>query len=216
MTTSFYVEYVIKNFKTKFSKLEKIPVWLNFGVLALISFALPFVLYFALKESIREMTFSYIIFSVFLIGLGILFVYGISKTKMKLLFSLQILMIIGILSLGFPLLKLIDPVRNSPNVAEIRAYADKNNVELYDVSGLFPELIFAYGKPIPLSLEAFGDPLPHKDKFGVLVNEEATPDWRNRFDEYQLKFIETLNLNPAISKGKNSRLMRNFYIATKK
>jgi len=216
MTTSFYVEYVIKNFKTKFSKIEKVPVWLNFGVLTLISFALPFILYFALKPHIWEMTFSYIIFSVFLIGLGILFVYGIGKTKMKLLFSLQILMIIGILTLGFPLLKLIDPVRNSPNVADIRAYADKNNVELYDVSGLFPELIFAYGKPIPLSLEAFGDTLPHKDTFGVLVNENSNPDWRNRFDEYQLKFIDTLNLNPSISKGKNSRLMRNFYIATKK
>jgi len=216
MATSFYVEYAIRNFKDNFSKLEKIPIWLNFGVLTLVSFALPFLLYFGLKETIWEMKYQYLLFSIFLIALGILFVYGIYKTNMKLLFSLQVLMIVGILSFGFPLSKLIAPERNSPNVAQIRSYIEENDLNMYDVSGLFPELIFTYGKPIPLSIEEYGDDLPSEKEFGIFVNEESTPEWRSRFEKYQLRFVDTLNLNPAISKGKNVRLIRHFYIATKK
>jgi len=216
MTTGFYVEYVIKHFKDKFSKIEKVPVWINFAVLAIISFALPFLLYFGLKDSIWEMKYQYILFSFFLCTLGVLFIYGIAKTEMKLLFSLQILMIVGILTFGFPLLKLIDPERNSPNVVELKEYVEEHNLKLYDVSGVFPELIFAYGEPIPLLLNEKGDELPKEKAFGILANEESSQDWKSRFKEYHLKFVDTLNLNPSISKGKNARLMRNLYIATKK
>jgi len=215
VTTAFYVEYVIKNFNLKFTKLEKFPVYLNFILLTLIALAAPFVFYYVLGEVLWEMKTIFILFSVFLVLLGFGFVYALIKTRIKLLFSLQATMILLIIILGFPFLKLINPDRNSPNIADLKAYKTAENIQIYDVTGMLPELIWAYGEPIPLiDAEKEIDPQVGTE-FGILVSEEANPEWKDAFKNYTLKYVDEYNLNPAISKGRNSRLVRSFYLATK-
>lgn len=216
VTTGFYLEYVIKNFKLKLSKSEKIPIYLNFILLALIAIAAPFVFYFVLGEELWKMSILFVVFSASFILLGLGFVYGLIKTRIKTLFALQASMMLLIIILGFPFLKLINPDQNSPNIADLKAYKTAENIEIYELSGMLPELIWAFGEPIALmDPEKEIDPQAG-DEFGILVSEEAPPAWKDAFKDYSLNYVDQYNLNPAISKGENSRLIRSFYIARKK
>lgn len=214
VTTAFYVEVVIKNFKLNFSKLERFPVYLNFILLALIAFAAPAILYYTLGAVILEKSVVFASFSLGMIALGALFIYGMIKSRIRLLFCLQATMILLIILLGFPLTKLIDPARNIPNISNLKDIQAKENVKLYDATGMLPELIWEYGKPIPI-IDSPEDIRTAGEKFGVLIANDDK-DRKEVFKNYTLEFLGTLDLNPTISKGSNSRLMRDFYIARKK
>jgi len=217
MTTGFYVEYIIKNFRQRLTKLERIPVYLNFIVLAIIAFSAPFVLYYFFGAAIWEKTLPFILVSISLVLIGGGFVFGLLKKKPKLLFGIQFLMILIILNLGLPLVELISPHRNSPNVARLIKYEEAEKMKVYEVSGIIPELIFEYGKPMPIvkSEEDLPSEANYK-KFGILVHQEENLKWKENFRNYNFKLIDTLDLNPTMSKGKNSRLIREFYVLTKK
>jgi hypothetical protein len=124
-------------------------------------------------------------------------------------------MMMLIIILGFPFLKLISPTHNTPNIADLKAYKVAENIQIYEVSGMLPELIWAFREPIPMINTKKGIDPQVGDEFGILVSEEANPEWKDAFKNYTLKYVEEYNLNPAISKSKNSRLIRSFYIATK-
>lgn len=217
MTTGFYVEYIINNFGRRLSKIERFPVYLNFIVLAIIAIAAPFVLYYFFGIAIWEKSFYFILVSSTLVLIGTGFVFGLLKKRAKLLFGLQFLMILVILNFGFPLLELISPHRNDPNIASLLKYEEAEKIQIYEVSGIIPELIFEYGKPMP-ELNSEGD-LPAEaktKKIGILVHQEENPEWKENFQSYNFQLIDTLDLNPTMAKGENSRLIREFYILTKK
>lgn len=213
MTTAFYVEYVIRNFRQNFSKKEKIPVYLNFTVLTLICFAGPFVLYYALGNIIWEKSFVFIAFSIGLLIFGAGFIYGLKRSRMKILFALQAGLIFLIITIGFPLAGLIDPSRNNPNVADLKRIMAEENVQIYDATGSLPELIWEYGKPIPVIIGSEKREIK-EERFGVLIGPDD-PDWEENLKGYDLELKTTIDLNPSISPGKNLRLIRKFYIATK-
>lgn len=217
MTTGFYVEYIIKNFGKRLSKLERFPVYLNFIILAIIAISAPFVFYYFFGTAIWEKPFAYISVTIALVLIGTGFVFGLLKKKPQLLFGLQFLMILAILNLGFPLVELISPHRNDPNVAALLKFEEAESLQIYEASGIIPELIFEYGKPMPelksekdLSTEA------KTNKIGILVHQEQKLEWKEDFPSYNFKLIDTLDLNPTMAKGENSRLIREFYVLTKK
>ena len=213
MTTAFYIEYVIKNFRY-FSATEKLPLYLNFGLLTLISFGAPIALFFLFESELWELTFTYILLSVTLLIKGLLFIFGIKKSHFKLLFSLQALLIIVIMMFGLPLVKLIDPERNSPNVAAIKSLAEKENLPVYDFKALLPELVWKYGEPLPAINENNLDDAA--DSFILLVEEESYPDWQNFFSNFEIEEKGILDLNPSNAKGSNERLIRNIYMLSKR
>ncbi|RKS45096.1 4-amino-4-deoxy-L-arabinose transferase-like glycosyltransferase [Gillisia mitskevichiae] len=217
MTTGFYVEYIINNFKQRLTKLERFPVYLNFIVLVIIAIGAPFVFYYFFGSTIWEKTFTYILVSISLVLIGLGLIFGLLKKKPKLLFGLQFLMILAILNFGFPLAELISPHRNSPNIKALIEYEEEENIQIYEASGIIPELIFEYGKPMPIVQSEID--LPSKantDKFGILVHQEKELKWKENFHSYNFKLIDTLDLNPTMDKGKNSRLIREFYVLTRK
>lgn len=213
VTTGFYAEYVIRNFKSRMTNTEKFPVYLNFGLLALISFAAPFVLYFLAAETVMKMKYSFFLFSLFLLLWGAGFIFGIMKNNMKFLFSLQAGLIILIISLGFPLLKLIDPSNNNPNVADVRDYATQERLQVYDYANMLPEFIWSYGETIP-EIEKNGHP-PSDKEFLLLVEEGFHKDWREEFSNFRIEPLGTLDLNPTYATGTNSRLIRKYYRLTR-
>lgn len=212
ITTAFYVEYVIKNFRY-FRKTEKVPVYLNFGVLILICFAGPFVIYYGLGNVLWEKALVYIAFSIGLLLFGTGFIIGLKRSRLKLLFVLQAGLIFLILIIGFPLTGLIDPSRNNPNVTDLKRIMAEENVHIYDATASLPELIWEYGKPIPVIIGGENKEIG-LDRFGVLIGPDD-PDWEKNLEGYDLELKTTIDLNPSISQGKNIRLIRKFYIATK-
>ncbi len=215
MTTGFYVEYIIKNFSYRLTKIERVPIFLNFIVLTIIAFGAPFVLYYFFGAGILEKTLNYILVSFALVLIGVGFVFGLLKKKPKLLFGLQFLMILVILNFGFPLVELISPDRNDPNVEALKTYEEAEKIRIYEASGIIPELVFEYGKPMPIVKSEEDLPVDSNNKkFGILVHQEAL-NWKENFKSYNYKLIDTLDLNPTMAKGTNSRLIREFYVLTK-
>lgn len=208
-TTGFYIEYAIKHFRNNFTKWERLPIYINFILLTIISIAAPILLY----RFIGELNAAYLGLSIVLIGLGAGFVYGMVKKKIGLLFSLQAAMMILIISLGSPLLRSIDPSHNSPNVANLRSFASEENLKLYDYNNLMPELVWHYGSSIP-NLEKIPG-LPPENKFILLVETEAFPHWEDEFQKFTFKKWGVLDLNPTYETGKNKRLIREIYVLTK-
>jgi hypothetical protein len=120
-----------------------------------------------------------------------------------------------VITFGFPLLQLISPDRNAPNIQDLKSFQAEENIPLYDASGLLPELVWEYGKPIPLAFKQ--EDLNNQPKtIGVLVSDKNNPDWQQKFKNYNFKLMNTLDLNPGISKKKNFRLIRQLYVGTKK
>lgn len=217
MTTGFYVEYIIKNFRLRLTKTEKIPVYINFIVLILISLSAPFILYYFFGTDIWEKALSYIIFIMAMVTIGGAIIYGLIKKMPRLLFGMQILMILVILNLGFPLAELISPHRNNPNIEDLIAIQKKEGIPIYEATGVIPEMLFEYGKPIPEVKNEKSLPMDTDiQKFGLLVNSDDNPEWRENFKGYNFELINTWDLNPTMAKGENNRLIRNLYILTKK
>lgn len=214
MTTAFYVEYVIRNFKTNLSKTEKFPLYLNFGFLSLIGIAAPIVIYYFLKNSIFEMSWSYFSFSFAMVLIGVAMIFGMIKSRIRLLFGLQASMIFIIIIFGLPLAILIKADRNAFNISEIKRIENQENIQIYDASGLLPELIWHYGKPVPL-LKPSEEKMELPPKFGVFSAEEDIY-WKETLKNYNLKYKGRLDLNPTISPRSNKRLVRDFYIAIRK
>ena len=217
MTTGFYVEYIINNFGRRLSRIERFPVYLNFLVLIIIALAAPFALYYFFGSAIWEKSFFFILVSGTLILIGAGFVFGLIKKMPKLLFGLQFLMILAILNFGFPLLELISPHRNDPNIASLKEYEKAEKIQIYEVTGIIPEFIYEYGKPMPeITSEADLPIEANIEKFGVLVHKDEGLEWKENFRSYNFQLIDTLDLNPTMAKGENSRLIREFYVLTKK
>ena len=213
-TTGFYVEYAIRNFRDNFRKWERIPIYLNFIILALISFAAPVFLYISLEEYLGGMMGIFIFTGILLFALGAGFIFGLIRKNIFLLFSLQAAMMIFIISLGSLFLKAIDPSRNSPNVADLKSLATQADLKVYDYYNVMPELIWHYGSSIPKIAEPHTQ--PRENKFILLVIPDDFPNWQTDFRNYTIEKRGILDLNPTYDKGKNLRLIREMYILTER
>lgn len=213
-TTGFYVEYAIRNFIDNFSKWERFPIYLNFILLALISIAAPIFLYISMEDYLGEMLAIFIFTGILLFALGAGFIYGLMRKKILFLFSLQAGMMIFIIAVGSLFLKVIDPSRNSPNVADLKSFAQQEDLEVYDLYNLMPELIWHYGSSIPTIEEPTS--FRGENKFILLVIPKDYPNWKTDFGDYTIEKYGVLDLNPTFDKGKNLRLVREMYILTKR
>lgn len=209
-TTGFYAEYVIRNFKNKFTGPEKIPVYLNFILLTIISLILPVALFVTAGTEILEMKWTFFIFSLLLLCCAVAFIYGLKTRNMKLLFGLQVCLMIIIIVAGSPLLKLIDPARNSSNVAKLKEISIRRDLQVYDYKSMLPELVWHYGSSIPQVLVK--TPAPTGERFLMLVEENAFPEWKEDFPNYKAEALGVLDLNPVHQTGTNKRLIRNYYL----
>jgi 4-amino-4-deoxy-L-arabinose transferase-like glycosyltransferase len=212
-TTGFYAEYVIRHFKNKFTAKEKIPVYVNFVLLFLISLAAPIILYILAGEHLMEMKWTFLLFSLLLWICAAAFIYGLWKKEMKLLFGMQVSLMIVIITAGFPLLKLIDPARNYPNVDDLKELSIRENLQVYDYNYMLPELVWHFGNSIP-EVPANG-PVPADNSFILLIEESTYPNWQEDFPNFEAENLGVLDLNPLHAKGSNNRLIRNYYLLSR-
>jgi 4-amino-4-deoxy-L-arabinose transferase-like glycosyltransferase len=213
-TTGFYAEYVIRNFRSKFTAKEKIPVYVNFILFFLISLAAPIVLYLLAGEQLMEMKWTFLLFSLLLWICAAAFIYGLRKKEMKLLFGMQVTLMIVIITAGFPLLNLIDPARNSPNVNDLKELSNRQDLQVYDYNNMLPELVWNFGTSIPQVKE--NGPVPDDNSFILLVEESTYSQWQEDFPNFEAENLGVLDLNPVHAKGTNDRLIRNYYLLSRR
>jgi 4-amino-4-deoxy-L-arabinose transferase-like glycosyltransferase len=214
----FYIEYLIRRFKDIKDKRETIPVYFNFGLIALIGIVFPVLAYIFLKDNLSGYWFWYVLASIVLFCLGILIIYALRKKDIKRVFILTVLFFGSILLTVLPLSKaFID--KNYKPITQLKAEADNEQLKVYGFNYVSPEMIWEFGATIPVIKREDGMiQWPAENKFGMLSNGISPEDQTKLNDLYHIDQIATYDLNRVSQESKTykGRLMNHYYILTKR
>jgi 4-amino-4-deoxy-L-arabinose transferase-like glycosyltransferase len=212
INTGFYIEYIIREFKNSMNKLETIPVYFNFSLIALIGIVFPFIAYFLLKENLSGYWLNFVIASICLFVTGIFLIVFLIKKEVKKVFYLSVLFFSLILLTGLPLSKALVKNKNYQSISSLRSNTE--NFNIYSFGSLSPEIIWDYGDKIT-PYQKLKD---STETLGLLTEFNTKEKILETFRDYDIKYQSTFDLNP-MQKGKKNykdRLKTDYYILTKK
>ncbi|MDM7988825.1 MAG: hypothetical protein QUS13_15985 [Smithella sp.] len=214
LTAGFYIEYLFRSFNSGMVKWEKNVVYFSSGFIALIGFAYPFVLIFFLKGKFINHWFLCFSSSLLVIGCAVFIVKGLLKYNFSSIFYSSIsLFTVAVIAI----LPLLDEVVYNPHYASAsraRLFEKENNVKSYTLSPLVPQIIWDFGKPVPV-LEKKGDRvcLPVEKQFAMIVDLKDSPKLTNIFPQYEIKKIYQININS--NKKMEGGLVKDYYFVSK-
>lgn len=215
-TTSFFIMYVFKSFKNGMKKLETIPVYLNFGLIGLVSLVFPIVGYIFLKDKLEGFYIRFIITSLALVPIGFYILKYLYQKEIQKTFYLIIIFLMTTIFLGFPLANafLDNPKYNSLQDISRKAIEEKIPVYMFNIQS--PELVWDYGEKIPL-IYSHDLKVPKEDFFKVLVMIDGKKDVEKAFPNHTITYQETFDLNPIdeTKKGYKNRLRTEMYLIHK-
>ena len=209
----FYIDYLIRNFKVLKNKKETIPVYFNFGLIALIAIGLPIALFIIAKDSISERWLMYGLSTIISLSFGVLIFFHLKKKQMENVFLLTVAFFVSIFVFIVPIMKPIIGTENHP-ISKL----DTKNLKVYGLSGVSPEMIWHYGDKIPpLKLDNGTFNFPNENQFGMFGIHISVKDLDVLKRNYEVEKTGTIDLNtvPKDSKRHNDRLVNEFYILTK-
>ncbi len=215
-TTSFYLMYVFRSFKEKMNKYERIPVYLNFGLIGLVGVAFPIVGYIFLKDTLTGFYTSFALTSIVLVLVGFFILKYVYQRKIQLAFYAIILFFMSAITFGFPLANsfLENPKYNS--LQEISQKAEAEQIPVYMFNIQSPELVWDYGGKVPL-LHSHALETPKEDTFKALVMIDAKKSLEKAFPNHKITYVETFDLNPVDDSkgGYKDRLRTDMYLVEK-
>ena len=218
LNISFYIRYIIENFKDSFSKREKFPVYFHFGIIAFIGVAFPFVAYFILKDDLNGLWFYFISSSIIIFLIGLLIFRKLRKKQIQEALFLSIVFVITVKVFAFPLSKVFQKNSAFNSVHSLNIHDKDKPITIYSFGEIAPEAIWHYGKVIPL-IENTKDFQVQKDFFGVLVNPKEEKNFKRSFEgNFQIELKEVFDLNYNASpdgKKRKNRLVSHFYLVKK-
>ncbi|WP_053977473.1 ArnT family glycosyltransferase [Mangrovimonas xylaniphaga] len=218
INTGFYIEYLFRSFKDLKDKRETIPVYFNFGLIALIGVAFPIAAYFFLGSNITNYWFPYILTSLTVLGLGIGIIIQLKKKDFPKVFYFTVLFFASLFLTGLTLANALKGSNYNP-VSNLKAEADEEQLQVYGLGYVSPEVIWQFGDKIPsLKTEEGTFQLPETDAFGLLTQKLSKEDKVLLSNQYEMEFQTTFDLNLAEknSKKHNGRLVNEYYILRKK
>ncbi|MDT0642643.1 glycosyltransferase family 39 protein [Zunongwangia sp. F363] len=207
--TAFYIEYLFRNFRLEMAKKEAWIVYFNFGLIALIGIIFPFAGYFYFGNEIAKFPFWFGLtaLSLFSLGLGILFF--LRRRNIEKVFYFSIGFIVSLIWFGLPMAQYINVNENYNSITNVKPMLEETGLPLYEFRGFTPEIIWEYGEPIPVLHEE--DALPAEASFYLLAKEGMEESLREEFEGYNLKKVESFDMNPVSSTHK-VRLYRDLYL----
>ena len=217
LNTAFYLEYLFRSFKTLTAKKETFPVYLHFGLIALIGVAFPIGGYVFLKEQLSGQWVWYGLLSVALLGIGLYIFRSLCKKDIPKAFYANIGFIVAIILFGMPLAKVLTVNPEYKSLKQLNDWQAKTELPVYELGGFTPELIWAYGKPIREISEGNEINYPKETRFGLLVSEDQQGKLKNRFNGYSVEKITRYDMNPKApgERSHRPRLWRDLYVLTK-
>ena len=219
LNTAYYIEYLFLKFKKLKDKRETIPVYFNFGLIACIGMVFPIGGYVVLKENIDGYWVWYILLSVSLASVGI-FIFGkLLRKKIRPVFYGTIVFIAVIMCFGMPMAKALTVNPEYRSLSELNNWqAQNNDMPVYEYSYFTPEMIWDYGKPIPVILNFGTEHLPQEPIFGVLVSEDDVDNFKKKFEAYSVEKVQRYDMNPNApgSRTHRPRLWRDLYVVSKR
>jgi len=218
LNIGFYIEYLIRTFKTLTDKRETIPVYFNFGLIALIGIIAPFALFFQFKTQLSTNLFPFLLFALVVFVLGLAILWQLLKKEMTKVFLLTTTFFGAIFLFGLPLAKTFTSTNFKP-ISELLDENTKSNIKLYNINHISPEAIWQYGEKIPRITKkdnVFG--FPTDSEFVVLANDISQKDQDNISKTYVIEQLGTYDLNESEpnSKQYKDRLISKYYYFKKK
>lgn len=215
INTGFYIQYLIADFSKITAKKETIPVYFNFGLIAVISLAVPFALFFLLKDSLQNHLISYLLTSLATLLIGILLIRNLYVKKFSNVFYSTILFVVSLGAFGLPLSKSLNNNTEFRSINTLHQFEKSNKITSYSIGEMAPELLWDYNGILKDIYKNETLKIPAEPNFGLLLmNEDAEIIAAQLRQDYNFKLIETYNLNVG-SKNKE-RLIREFYLVSKK
>lgn len=218
INTGFYVEYLMRSFKTLKDKKETIPVYFNFLLIAFIALVFPIVIYVVLGEELSTYWTSYLLVSLASIGLGIAIIIQLKKKQIDAVFVLTVLFFSSLLAFGLPLSKAITSSNYKP-ITNLKDKASLQNLKVYSFNYVSPEMIWQFGAKIP-PIKTGKDTynFPEEHQFGLLANGISPEDQEVIKRHYNIEEKAVFDLNQADPESRkyNGRLMNYYYLLTRK
>ncbi|GAB4156684.1 MAG: glycosyltransferase family 39 protein [Winogradskyella sp.] len=209
----FYIEYVIREFKTLKDKRETFPVYFQFGLIGLIGILFWISGFFIGPFLTGTILLRFIVLSCFLMVIGLIIFKNLkTKTIQSAFYGLLAFM----LSLGFIGLPLVE-IQGQSDYKPISELQNQN-LNLYHIEYVAPEMIYNYGDKIPSLTNEEGYTIPIETSFHLLTRT-TQPDTIDVLSKlYKMEFIDTYDLNRASkdSRGYNKRLVNQLYKLTLK
>ncbi len=217
LNTGFYIEYLFRKFKTITDKRETLPVYFNFMLIALIGISFPIAGYWFLGEKLSGYWFWFVALSISLFVIGIFIFKELRNRNIPLVFYLTLAFIASVTTFGLPVSKALVHNPEYKSTALLNDWQKETQLKVYNFAGFTPEMIWAYGKPIPSLTRNGKITIPDENKFGVLVSEESLQAFNKTFKNYNVTKITRYDMNPNApgTRTHRPRLWKDLYVIEK-
>jgi len=218
INTGFYIEYLIRMFKDVKNKKESIPVYFNFGLIAVIGIGFPLIGFGLGPFLTGHILVLYILASIVLISIGILIFINLKRKQLRNVFYLCIVFMVGAFVTVLPLSKTQSHSSYNP-ISNLKFEAEKEEIRVYALNYVSPEMIWQYGDKIPpIQINNSSNNLPKEGRFGILSEELNNEYLLKLEDNYSIEKRDVYNLNRSApdTRAYKNRLISHFYILTKK
>lgn len=220
LNTGFYIQYLITNFTELKDKKETIPVYFNFGLLGLIAVLFPLAVYLVVPKQFNQNLLFIVLLSIILVIIGCILFYFLYTKKMLQVFYFTILLFVAILLATVPVNPdFVIQNKNYNSISDLKSEADKEDIDIYVLDYIIPEMVWDYGGIIPMVEEKDSlYILPKDKKFGLLVNDKDFIEEGNYKENYMITKKETFDLNKSQpnTRKHNPRYVNHYYIFEKK
>jgi len=217
INTGFYIEYLIRRFKDLKDKKETFPVYFNFGLIACIGILFPLTGFAIGTFLTGNILWWFLIASVLLVTIGILIILNLKRKQIKQVFYLSIVFMVVALVSVLPLSKIQGQAAYNP-ISSLKSELDKENLSIYFLNEIAPEMIWQYGAKIPSVNNNSEYNFPNESTFAILSKELDNNQLKNLQSSYNIEKKEIFDLNRKAEdeRGHKKRLISILYIFTKK
>ena len=215
LNIGFYIEYLIRRFKTLKDKRETIPVYFNFGLIALIGIAFPIAGYLFLKNTITTGWMQFALAAIVLFIIGILLLRSLIKKNIKHSFYLCVAFMVSVFLFAVPIATDLRSENYNP-ISTLKPELDKHSEALFCIGDPSPEIVWNYGgKILPIEVYALDN---QQSAINLLIQSAEVGRIKNLEAKYDIKFITTYSLNTVSegTRGYKNRLSYNYYKVTRK
>ncbi|WP_282018779.1 ArnT family glycosyltransferase [Salegentibacter mishustinae] len=213
MNTSFYIEYLFNHFKSLKIK-EAAVVYFHFGIFALVGCIFPIAAYFYFEPMLQDILLWYILSSIFLFIIGVLMFWFLNLKKIKPVFYLSIFFLISVVWFGLPMADKINVNKDYNSIVNIDKHLQKYDTKVYEFKTFTPEIIWEYGKPIPVLTQKNKEKATSSNRFLILTGAYLSDSLKQIFSNYKTTKIDSVDMNPVSTKHKR-RLYRELYLLEK-
>jgi 4-amino-4-deoxy-L-arabinose transferase-like glycosyltransferase len=215
LNTGFYIQYLLLNFSKLKAKKEIVPVYFNFGLIAVIGISFPIVLYFVLKKGIEEHLISYSLTSLTVVLIGIFILKNLYAKKIKYVFYLTILFMVSVFTFGLPISTSLNKNKDFKPINTLHEFEKNTHITTYSINKITPELLWNYNGILKNIYSNKKLRVPVENQFGLLImNKDVEAIILQLNKMYTTQYIETYNMN--VGSKKKERLIRQFYLISKK